>query len=141
MKATGLVLSRYDSTGFRIDIRSRNKTGGHESTSLVGELMAGISRNNRFAYICRLSVDRLINNCFAWKNGRWATNMVFSNFFAIGLHLPLWRDRILHRQFCVDKCWLGLVMYNRISTYRCLRCGAKPIIFALPPKLAQQIFC
>ena len=79
-KATGLVLSRFESTGFLMDILTRINIGGRRLTHQVGVELAGINRTNRFAYVCSLSDTSFINNCFACKNDRWTTNDVFSNF-------------------------------------------------------------
>ena len=90
----GFVLSRCDSTGFWIDIPTSIKSGGHGLARRVGVYLAGINSNIRFEYDFRLSDKSFINNCFACKNDKWATNDVFSNFFPIDLYLPLWRDKI-----------------------------------------------
>ena len=80
-KATGLILSRCQSTGFFIDIPTGIKTDGHGLTNRVEVNLAGINPNNRFAYVCRLSKRSFINICFACKNNRLSTSDVFSNFF------------------------------------------------------------
>ena len=80
-KATGLFLLRYDSTGFWIVIPTSTKTGGHGLIHRIGVSLAGINPKYSFAYVWKLSKKTFTNNCFAWKNDKWTTNDVFSNFF------------------------------------------------------------
>ena len=50
-------------------------------------------------------------------------------------------DRILHQWICVRKYWPGLVKFNQALSYRYLCHVKKQYFFALPPKLAQYLYC